>query len=230
MGKRDVLRSGLLAFVTLLLGCDPAPKQVSKREEPVAAYANKPAPGGGSNGPFDRCLAELDGEEVRNVGVSVARTFRISDDDATDIARDAMLKVCIRHAERPYDRLAAALQQAAMNTAKRSWKRGKRFAECPIDDRLPRCNPWEEPPVRFDSELQLARTALCKESPLDQKIIERRVIDDVDFASVGADVGLTADQARTRYANAMNRVKARTRDGLCPSRFAKLERSSGWHR
>lgn len=172
-------------------------------------------PGGASGGPFDTCLAELEGKEVGRVATSVERQFRLSREDATDIARDAMLKVCSRHAVAPYDRLAAALQQAATNKARRGWSRQKRHGECPLDERVPVCDLSQPRDVWFDAELSAATAALCAETSLNDAIIRERVIDEDDFAEIGRRHGIGPDQARTRYHNAMNRVKARVVQGLC---------------
>ncbi len=212
MGIPATLRLLVTALLTLPLGaCIPGLDDT----DDVVANTPRLLPGGGSNGPFDTCLAQLDGAEVRRVGESVARQFRLSKEDATDVARDAMLKVCVRHAVQPYDRLAAALQMAAANKAKRSWRRQKRLAECPLEDLIPVCDTRQPAEVRFESELRAATAALCQESALDDNIIQERVIDEDDFATIGARHGITADQARTRYHNAMNRVKTQAQKGLC---------------
>ena len=57
--------------------------------------------------------------------------------------------------------------------------------------------------------------ALSAERDVVQSIIRARVFDGEDFASIGARYGLTADQARTEFNNAMRRMRKKLDDG-CP--------------
>lgn len=206
---------GLLLLASLT-GC-VAPADAEPRRRRLDA-ASDSLPGGATGGPFDTCLLDLEGAPVERVAQAVARRFRLQAADTTDVARDAMLKVYVRHAVSPYDRLEAALQQAAFNQASRGWSRRKRLADCPVETVLPACDPRQSETVRFESELRAASAALCQESALDDRILQERVIDQTPFDEIGAGVGITADQARTRYHNAMRRVKLRAEQGLCRAR------------
>src|SRR5690349_15650840 len=75
---------------------------------------------------FSQCVAQLmTGEEVA-IRRNVEARYRLSADDAHDLVHDALLTVCVQHAERGYVNLGAALQRAVDNRATDNWRRKRR--------------------------------------------------------------------------------------------------------
>lgn len=163
---------------------------------------------------FPDCLLALAPHET-TVKLSIRGRYRLSEADTQDLVRDAMLRVCLRNEYTAVRRPGAALQIAADNAAKDDWRRTRRYSRCPVDDALPACPAASEPFVRFEQELELVEAALCKEDRATERIIRLRVQEDLDFSAIGGQLGLSADDARTRFHNGIRRVKKRVSE-QCP--------------
>jgi DNA-directed RNA polymerase specialized sigma24 family protein len=120
-----------------------------------------------------------------------------------------MLTVCVRHAQKPYDNLGAALQTAAFNRGLDDWRRNRRYKQCPLDESIPACSPLADASLHFRQEEQAVEAALCRETPNANRIIRQRVVEGLDFATIGRELGMSADDARTTFHNALRRAKAR---------------------
>ncbi len=155
------------------------------------------------------CLETLQQRELAQVERSITRDYRLAWHDAQDIARDAMLRVCVAHAERSYQNLGAVYLTAARREAMRGAMRRRRFPVCPVDEQLPACSRSPDDLVRAEQEARLVEAALCKEDLVTQRIVRLRATDGASFEDLGRDHGLGADQARTRYHNGLRRVQRR---------------------
>lgn len=159
---------------------------------------------------FQDCFLQLkDLEPI--VADRVQRDFRFSPDDAHDVVREALLRVCIRHSTVPYPNLAGALTVAARNRAI-DWKRRSR-TECGLDSQLPACDlssPDEN--VRSKTETAVLSQAICQLPARAREILYSRAVDGEEFEPIGARYGLTADQARWEFHNATRRVAKAYRD------------------
>ena len=138
---------------------------------------------------------------------------RRSAQDAQDIVSESVVSVCVAHGRTGYSNLGAALWKAAVRRATRWGQRGRR--ECPLVDEPMSCDSLPDEGVRFEIEDEALFCALSAERDVVQSIIRARVFDGEDFASIGARYGLTADQARTEFNNAMRRMRKKLDDG-CP--------------
>jgi DNA-directed RNA polymerase specialized sigma24 family protein len=191
-------------------GPEARPTASSLASHPIAAQG---APGPGTptshEGTLHLCLTTLQGRELASVQGTLVRDFRLSLHDAVDIARDAMLRVCVGHAERGYRNLGAAFLTAARNQARRDAVHRRRFPICPVDDQLPACSASADDRVRVEQESLLVEAALCKEDLVTQRIVRLRTTADASFQDLGRDHGLDADQARARYHNGLRRVQRR---------------------
>lgn len=172
-----------------------------------------------ARGPFESCILELASGEEPAVRVQVQRAYRLSEDDAHDLVRDALITICVRHATSPYQNLGAALQKAATNRARDGWRHRRRYPACPIDGQVPACDPWLDENARFDQEQRAIEAAFCAEDRISERIIRVRVMEEQDFATIGREHGLSADQARAMFHNALKRVKKRAADacGIRPT-------------
>jgi DNA-directed RNA polymerase specialized sigma24 family protein len=157
------------------------------------------------------CIAGLI-DDIDQVQRSVGRKYRLSDDDAHDIVRDALLNVCNAHLWRKYTRLGAALQRAAENRAI-DWAR-YRARLCELDERLPSCFPTQDESVRYHREDVLLVAALCEEDPVTQRVI-RLWVQGFRFRDIGAQLGLTEAEARWKFNNAIGRMRKSLAD-TCP--------------
>ncbi len=160
------------------------------------------------NDSFDACVNELMGREEQAVKQRIERLYRLSPDDAHDVVRDALINVCVRHATRRYERLGASLQTAAENRARDGWRQRRRYPNCPLDDQMPSCSTADEN-VRLKSEDRAVEVALCKEDRFSERIIRQHLVEGMDYAEIGREHGLTADQVRGMYHNALRRVQKR---------------------
>jgi RNA polymerase sigma factor (sigma-70 family) len=194
-------------FASWLAACSVAPAGPTSEGAPTSAPITVHGPAE-TEGPFQSCLRELAVEEEGRVAGSLMRRYRLSPDDARDLVRDAMLSVCLRHATGAYRNVGAALQMAAENTAKDGWRRRRRYRACPIDETIPSCAPLAAETTRFTQELRAVEAALCKLDGASERIVKLRVIEDMDFATIGREVGLSESDARYRFHNKMRWVKA----------------------
>jgi DNA-directed RNA polymerase specialized sigma24 family protein len=196
-------------LVVLLVGCeiarsDQAPAGSSEKDAPLAL-------GGPDDAGIPSCLLLLAPHEAA-VKSSIRSRYRLSSDDSHDLVRDAMLRVCIRNVNIPVRRPGAALQVAAENAAKDGWRQRRRYGRCPIDEAMPACPVASEPLARFEQELELVEAALCKEDRATERIIRLRAQEDLTFNEIGRQLGLTTDEARTRFHNGIRRVTKRARE------------------
>lgn len=142
-----------------------------------------------------------------NVRTNVQRQFRLSHDDAVDIVRDAMLEICIRHAQRPYQNLVGALQVAANNSAKDRWRQGRRHPKCEFDDAIPSCNQSADETVRIAQEQRIVEASLCKEDAPTQQVIRMHVHEGMKFERIGRVMLLTEAQVRSKFNHAVERAR-----------------------
>lgn len=173
------------------------------RQRPAPAVA---APAPTDDDEIRACIEALVGD-IAQVRRSVGARFRLSDDDAHDIVQDALLNVCNAHARKRYTRLGAVLQTAAERRAL-SWIR-RRPHQCEIGTGWPVCAPDADDLVRFRQEDGILDGVICEEDDLTQRIIWLRVQDELSFAQVGIHFGLTADEARFKFNNALRRMRKR---------------------
>ena len=166
--------------------------------------------------PFEACVQTLMTGEERSVRTYIERTFRTSPDDALDLVRDALISVCVRHAQHRYERLGAALRTASVNRATDGWRQRRRYPRCPLDNNVPSCSPAADEGVRFKQEERAVLAALCKEDRVSEQIIRQRVMEDLSFEAIGRELGLTADQTRTMFHNALRRVRQRLSEACGP--------------
>lgn len=201
----------LLAALLLLgsIACTRADAEDTPRTWPSQAAE-------GEQDAFARCVSELMTGDEQAVRERLVRNYRLSTDDAHDLVRDALMRVCIRHAERPYASLAAALETAASNRAKDGWRHRRRYLKCPFDDRLPSCTPSVDDSVRFAQEERALEAALCQEDRVSERVVRLRIVEGMDFAAIGREHEMTADQARAYFHNAMRRIRRRFA-AACPS-------------
>lgn len=155
------------------------------------------------------CLNTLQREQQAQVERSIRFEYRLPWHDAQDVARDAMIRVCIGHAEAPYRNLGAVYLTAARNQARRGATHRRRFPICPIEDALPACSRSAEDDLRLEQEARLVEAALCKEDMVTQRIVRLRLSDGTAFDELGREHGLDGDQTRTRYHNGLRRVQRR---------------------
>jgi DNA-directed RNA polymerase specialized sigma24 family protein len=156
---------------------------------------------------FDGCIGQLmRGEEAR-AKQSVQQRYRLSPDDAHDLVRDALISVCVQHAEHGYVNLGAALQRAVQNRAIGDWRRNKRYPSCPIDDQVPACDATDDG-VRFDQEERAVAAAMCRLHPVSRRIVKQRITEDAGFDEIGREVGVPANEAKNRYDNAIKKLRA----------------------
>lgn len=152
------------------------------------------------------CIEELVTDVVQ-VQRSVGTKFRLSEGDAHDIVRDALLNVCSAHARKGYTRLGAVLQIAAERRAL-TWAR-RRARRCEIDVEWPSCSPTIDELVRFQQEDAILDRAFCQEEQGTQQIIRLRIEEELGFAEIDKRLGLRADEARYRFNNALRRMRKR---------------------
>jgi RNA polymerase sigma factor (sigma-70 family) len=139
------------------------------------------------------------------------------DRDPEDIAQDALLKAITR-----LDRFDPArgsmegwLWRIVSNTAKDAMRRARLRALLP--ERLARSEPAVVDLEGVAIE-RLAATelldALARLSPRDRQLLGLRFVADLDTASVGAIVGLSAESARRAIGRALDRLRFLVQGGL----------------
>jgi DNA-directed RNA polymerase specialized sigma24 family protein len=166
-----------------------------------------PAPSDGDD--LRTCMQQLMAESAQ-VQRSVGAKYRLTEDDAHDIVRDALVRVCVGHSGKRYTRLGAVLQIAAERRAITwAWRRRR---QCELDVSLPACSPGADELVRFPQEDALLDSALCEEDQATQTIIWLRVQEGLTFADVGARLGIPEDAARYKFNNALRRMRKRLAD------------------
>lgn len=206
-----------VSLALVLAGC-PVSSGKERHSPPASASASSagasPPLQHASPEPFERCVTELLVRDEPMVRRSIQRRYRLSEDDAHDLVRDALISVCSRHAAEAYtgSGVGAALTIAAENRARDDWRRRRRYGRCPLDEQIPSCLVSGDNLARFNQEQLVAEAALCKEDSASQRIIRERVIEGTDFRTIGAALGLTEAEARTRFHNALRRVQKRVRD------------------
>jgi DNA-directed RNA polymerase specialized sigma24 family protein len=148
--------------------------------------------------------------EESSVRFYLQRVRGVLPDGAHDIVRESLLAVCESHAAKPYARLGPVLQVAAERKAL-DRRRRSRF-QCPLLDDSPDCSPLPDANARFAQEERVVDTALCAEPSREREVIHRRLVEEEDFATIGADFELSADEARTVFHNALRRIQRRVRE------------------
>jgi DNA-directed RNA polymerase specialized sigma24 family protein len=199
------MRQVLLVLVAAAVGGCGIPSG-SGSSEPLGAAA--------ADTQFDSCISTLMAGPEARVRSTVQLQFRLSPDDAHDLVRDALVSVCVQFAERGYTNIEATLQRAANNRATDNWRRKRRYPQCSVDDNVPVCDATDVG-LRFDQEERAVAAAMCRLDRVSETIVRRRITDDVPFAEIGRDVGLSADEARTKYNNAIRKLR-RELDVACP--------------
>jgi hypothetical protein len=162
-----------------------------------------------SNDSFDDCIRRLVGRDEAGVRRTIQSRYRLSTEDVTDAVREALIAVCLEHAQRSYSNVSAAFQTAAANRAKDILRRG-RFAACPLDEELPSCGGMPDDGARLESEWKVIEVA---ESATTQQALRRWGLGE-SYARIGASIGMSADEARTVVWNAIARIRKRHAD-LC---------------
>jgi len=199
-------------LVVVLLGCE-----IARSDGLASTRSADPADGVHALGPaaetsFPSCMLKLAEYEAK-VKVSIRLQYRLPEPDTQDLVRDAMMRVCLRNESTPVRRHEAALRTAAHNAAKDGWRHNRRHPRCPVDEALPACPAASEPLARFEQELEIVEEALCKEDGATARIIRLRAQEDLDFPSIGRQLGITSDEARTRFHNGIRRVGKRVSGG-----------------
>ncbi len=116
-----------------------------------------PTPGAPSLGAFavapsreavlQQCFAALaqgppQPPQLRRAIWQLQRTQGLQPADAEDVARDTLLKVCLRHAEQPTQNLEAYYWSAAQNGARDARRQGRRLLACDFRDNEPIEGCW----------------------------------------------------------------------------------------
>lgn len=220
-GRRVAMRLPLLVLAFLLWSCGvsterdaPALTAGAEAEDQRALYS---------------CFQTLAPTEP-TVRASVQRKFRLSQDDAVDVVRDALLDVCIRHAQSPYPNLVGALQVASNNGATDRWRHGRRHPRCQLDDATPSCGQSADEAVRIRQEHRIVEASLCKENAQTQQIIRMHVHEGMKFERIARVLLITEAQARSRFNHAVERARKHVQktcnlDGLAGS---PKNRRRGW--
>jgi len=186
----------------------PAPSLVGSAPITVGS-AQSEQPSAAEGQAVRDCLTTLS-PTATDVQRRIQYKFRISNDDALDIARDALLNVCAKHAKKPYDNVAAVLESAATRRAVGDWRRRKKL-NCAIDvdlDTLP-CVPVT---TEFERAAQIDRildAVRCKEDPTTEAVIYLHVRDGATFPAIESQLGLAPNHARYRFDNFVNRARKR---------------------
>lgn len=162
--------------------------------------------------PVDDCFAQLSGDEEDKVTALIERDFRLSPEDARDVVRDAMLKVCVRQARKAYENLGAALTTAARNRARSP--RRIRLTECALDIEIPLCVAPSEP-LLFRREQEVLNAALCTLPSRRRAIIEMHFFDEMSYPEIAATLGITAREAKDDGTNGIKQLR-RAHANACP--------------
>ena len=198
-----------IAHVAQALTSDP------RSESAAAAPGNHSATSfaiARSNDSFADCVRRLVAHDESGVRRTIQSRYRLTTEDVTDAVREALISVCLEHTERSYSNVSAAFQTAAANRAKDILRRG-RFAGCPLNDEIPSCGAMPDDGARLESEWKVIEMAYCAESATTQDALRRWGLGESN-ASVGASIGMSADEARTLVWNAIARIRKRYSD-LC---------------
>jgi len=148
------------------------------------------------------------------VAESLRRRHRLDPEDARDLSRDALLRVCLAHVVRPYPNVPGALTLAIQNMAVDDWRRRRRIAcgvtiedvECPA--------PWATDEVRLASEERTLRKIFCS-FPEPTKAAMAEWALGTDFAQIGRELGMSEDKARNTVHNALKSARAQLKK-RCP--------------
>lgn len=157
---------------------------------------------------FDACLQELMGSDEPQVRRYIEREYRLAQEDAHDIVRDALVDVCVAHSRKRYEKLGAVLHTSAIRRATGDWRR-RRHNRCAVDTELPSCAPTADEVFRFQQEERLVQAALCGEDRLSQDVIYLRVRDEKSFATIGRELQVSEEKARWTFNNAVQRIRIR---------------------
>lgn len=166
--------------------------------------------GGGDGGDFDACIRRLMLEEDkvrRDVSPGYSRV--LSEDDIFDAVREALIAVCQKHEGR-YLNVVGAFVQAARNRLTDRVKGGHHFYEtaCDMEAAPPsiRQPTWMPEETRLESERKQMRALWCRLSDAEREVVASRLVDDMSFAEIAEQMGITERQARDRYTYAIKRL------------------------
>jgi len=179
---------------------------------PSTAPAAAPlaAPESGYEDKWQEC-AQVFGAQEQQIRASIQVRFRLSADDAHDVARDALLSVCASYAAgTPYASLGAVFQTAAENRAKTDYRRG-RYLRCAVEpgDEL-RCDRAQpDLVVLVEQRRAIVEKLLCDEPKSTQAVFYLRIVKGRDFRTIGQDLGLSEATARDTFSNLTKKLRKR---------------------
>jgi DNA-directed RNA polymerase specialized sigma24 family protein len=164
---------------------------------------------------FDDCITRLHETEDQKVQLRLQLRFRLSKDDAYDIAHDAMINVCTSATLHAYDNLGAVFWTAAEHRAIDDWKR-RQHLRCVRDDEPLVCKPQRDEHERIAMEDAIVDAARCRLSKQEALAIYLRVHDGMDFAAIGTELGVSADKARSIFHNSVDKLRRILQDRCGP--------------
>lgn len=210
--RRSLLVIGLAA---LCIGIADFPSTRASTKTPSTDDSHVTSFAQPHTGVLGDCLVKLQTDEEQKVSAWVRNHHsEIPFDEVRDLVRDVMLDVCLVHVESRYTKVGAAFQTAVQNRAT-DWQKHRR-ARCSAIEIPVMCPPSPDEGARVNCEIRIAKDARCRETEDDQEILMLRIIDELPFADIGARFGISADEARARYHNALNRIQAHVDDILNP--------------
>jgi RNA polymerase sigma factor (sigma-70 family) len=142
--------------------------------------------------------------------VRVARRLVRTQVEAEDLAQTAVMKVLARaHAISDRELVKPYLMTAVRNLWKNQLRAGRRVEPArdqDIFDRLPTPAPDDDPPVSIIDAATL-RSAMETLSPANAALIELRYVEHLDYATIGARLGISAPTARQRVHRAREQLR-----------------------
>jgi len=142
--------------------------------------------------------------------VRVARRLVRTQVEAEDLAQTAVMKVLARaHAISDRELVKPYLMTAVRNLWKNQLRTGRRVEPArdqEIFDRLPSPTPDDDPPVSMIDAATL-RAAMETLSAANAALIELRYVEHLDYATIGARLGISAPTARQRVHRAREQLR-----------------------
>lgn len=156
---------------------------------------------------FTACLLQLYAQADGEVATMLQRTFRIDRADASDLARETLLQVCLAHARKPYRNAAAALTEAARRRAVDDYRKIRR-RECALPEEEGLVCGWQadQDEVRLDGERQALRRAVCG-LPSRSRVALEAWARGESGKEIAAELGVSETEANNITQNAIKKLR-----------------------
>lgn len=197
----------------------PPPSALPLAKLPATASSATASPTAetGQDDKWREC-AQVFAAQEQQICASIRSRFRLTPEDAQDVARDALLSVCASYAAgKPYAALGAVFQTAAENRAKTDYRR-RRYLRCAVDPgddlRCDRAQP--DLVVLVEQQRAIVDRLVCLEPRSTQEVFYLRFVEGHDFRTIGENLGLSEATARDTFSNLAKKLRKQVTERCGP--------------